>query len=63
MSEDEFLDASEPDIARCLTICDLAGVGEMGIANTTRRPAIAAALFGGGAERGPGAAPASTMPA
>jgi nicotinate-nucleotide--dimethylbenzimidazole phosphoribosyltransferase len=51
MSEAEFLDAVSIGHASVAGDLDLVCFGEMGIGNTTAAAAIAAALFGGAAER------------
>jgi nicotinate-nucleotide--dimethylbenzimidazole phosphoribosyltransferase len=51
MSEAEFLDAVSIGHASVVRDLDLVCFGEMGIGNTTTAAAIAAALFGGKAER------------
>ena len=51
MSEREFLAAVSTGYAAVSPDCDVVCLGEMGIGNTTAAAAIAAALFGGGAER------------
>lgn len=51
MAEDEFLAAVTEGFAAVPGDADLVCLGEMGIGNTTSAAAIAAALFGGGAER------------
>jgi nicotinate-nucleotide--dimethylbenzimidazole phosphoribosyltransferase len=51
MTEREFLTAVETGFAAVTPGADLVCLGEMGIGNTTAAAALAAALFGGGAER------------
>ena len=51
MSEAEFLDAASAGYTSVSNDLDLVCFGEMGIGNTTTAAAIAAALFGGTAER------------
>jgi len=51
MDEDEFLAAVNAGAGALDEQADLACFGEMGIGNTTTAAALAAALFGGGAER------------
>lgn len=50
MTEAETLDAMRAGMAAVPADADLVAVGEMGIGNTTVAAALAAALFGGGAE-------------
>jgi len=51
MSESEFLAAVKAGHDAVSPECDLVGLGEMGIGNTTAAAAICAALFGGGGQR------------
>jgi nicotinate-nucleotide--dimethylbenzimidazole phosphoribosyltransferase len=51
MDEKEFLAAVATGYEAVSTDCDLVGLGEMGIGNTTAAAAVAAALFGGGGTR------------
>ncbi|HMK78789.1 MAG TPA: nicotinate-nucleotide--dimethylbenzimidazole phosphoribosyltransferase [Xanthobacteraceae bacterium] len=51
MSESEFLAAVATGYQSVAPAADLVCLGEMGIGNTTAAAALAAALFGGGAER------------
>jgi len=51
LDEEEFLAAVTAGYEAVSQECDLICLGEMGIGNTTAAAAIAAALFGGGAER------------
>jgi nicotinate-nucleotide--dimethylbenzimidazole phosphoribosyltransferase len=51
MSETEFLAAVASGYQSVAPTADLVCLGEMGIGNTTAAAALAAALFGGGAER------------
>lgn len=48
MTEREFCDAVRAGMEAVDPACDLIGVGEMGIGNTTAAAALCAALFGGG---------------
>ena len=51
MSEAEFLAAVAAGYDAVAPDCDLIGLGEMGIGNTTAAAALAAAVFGGGGAR------------
>jgi nicotinate-nucleotide--dimethylbenzimidazole phosphoribosyltransferase len=51
LNEREFIAAVATGYDAVSADCDLIGLGEMGIGNTTAAAAIAAALFGGGAAR------------
>jgi nicotinate-nucleotide--dimethylbenzimidazole phosphoribosyltransferase len=55
MDEAEFVEAVNTGFAAVSPKADLVCLGEMGIGNTTAAAALAAALFGGGAERWVGA--------
>jgi nicotinate-nucleotide--dimethylbenzimidazole phosphoribosyltransferase len=51
LTETEFMAAARTGYDAVAPGCDLIGLGEMGIGNTTAAAAIAAALFGGGGAR------------
>jgi nicotinate-nucleotide--dimethylbenzimidazole phosphoribosyltransferase len=54
LTESEFIAAVGAGYGAVAPDCDLVGLGEMGIGNTTAAAALAAALFGGGGARGAG---------